>query len=477
MCLHISVRGLSSSIFCVWNRKYYCVIVILWGYPTNIWSDQHSGTCSHVESLYYYFLLYWPVFLSLFVISIVNFISAPPGISRLPLQPHPDFSNLHQLCRSPDTLGQRDLLVWGLCCEWSSLWFRAAALERVNASLVQTRAEEMQRRCLRSQRSYISIAVWPCKGNGLFLVAAQSRRGGLSSAPGFLSLLHWRPACSLGLRWSSSRLWKQTVCVCFLRMEPWLCVAEHTAALDQPAQQSQLLIMVEVVPVKWLHFNVAGRDLEGILVRIAAFELRLNIRARLEPYGTGTVWKEAQSKAQRTAALCGSHAGYTAHTNSMAAAGIGWGGIRLLSREGKHQIPCSYRQCLKCKWAVSAGSSVVDPLLRWRKPSIFLRDGWATSVLAESTLRALTTRICWGGFATKCPSLPPRTNHFSFSHTKRRAGLWGTVVTVGSGVSTRTTKPRKRNKHFFLHILCFISPLIFSYSVIHSFIFINITGD
>lgn len=42
---------------------------------------------------------------------------------------------------------------------------------------------------------------------------------------------------------------------------------------------------------------------------------------------------------------------------------ISSGGIRLLSREGKHQIPCSYRQCLKCKWAVSARSSVVDLLL------------------------------------------------------------------------------------------------------------------
>lgn len=50
---------------------------------------------------------------------------------------------------------------------------------------------------------------------------------------------------------------------------------------------------------------------------------------------------------------------------------------------------------------------------------------------------------------------------------KAGGGLWGTGVAVGCGVSTRTTKPHKRTKHFFLHILYFISPLIFIYSFIH----------
>lgn len=52
---------------------------------------------------------------------------------------------------------------------------------------------------------------------------------------------------------------------------------------------------------------------EGIFISIVAFELRLDIRARFEPYASGAVWKEAESKAERTAALCGSHAVYTAH--------------------------------------------------------------------------------------------------------------------------------------------------------------------
>lgn len=51
-------------------------------------------------------------------------------------------------------------------------------------------------------------------------------------------------------------------------------------------------------------------------VKASSFELRLNIRALWVPYGTGTVWKRSQSKAQRIAALCGSQAGCTAHTQT-----------------------------------------------------------------------------------------------------------------------------------------------------------------
>lgn len=52
---------------------------------------------------------------------------------------------------------------------------------------------------------------------------------------------------------------------------------------------------------------------EGIFVSIVAFELSWDIRARFEPCASGAVWKEAEAKAERTAALCGSHAVYTAH--------------------------------------------------------------------------------------------------------------------------------------------------------------------
>lgn len=50
---------------------------------------------------------------------------------------------------------------------------------------------------------------------------------------------------------------------------------------------------------------------EGIFISIVAFELRVNIRARFEPYAAAAVWKEAQSKAERTAAaLCASRAAH-----------------------------------------------------------------------------------------------------------------------------------------------------------------------
>lgn len=86
------------------------------------------------------------MFLSLFI-SIVNFISAPPGISCSPLLPHPDFSNLHQLCRSPDTLSVSGIYSCGASAANEAVRGSGQPrLERVNASLVQTRAEEMQRR-------------------------------------------------------------------------------------------------------------------------------------------------------------------------------------------------------------------------------------------------------------------------------------------------------------------------------------------
>lgn len=139
-------------------------------------------------------------------------------------------------------------------------------------------------------------------------------------SPGFLPLLHCEPGCSLGLRWSTSRLWKQTKYVCFLHMETWLRVAEHTATVGRPApacaSAKHVKLCCESDIVKWLcvHTELLYRAYEGVSISIPAFELRLNIQALWVPYGTGTVWKKTQSKAQRIAVLCGSHAGCTAYT-------------------------------------------------------------------------------------------------------------------------------------------------------------------
>lgn len=139
-------------------------------------------------------------------------------------------------------------------------------------------------------------------------------------SPGFLPLLHCRPGCSLGLRWSTSRLWKQTKHVCFLHMETWLRVAEHTATAGWPAPacatRKHVKLHAEVDTDKRLLFP-HREDYKGVSISIRAFELRLNIQALRVPYGTGTVWKQTQSKAQRIAALCGSHAGCTAYTQTV----------------------------------------------------------------------------------------------------------------------------------------------------------------
>lgn len=130
-------------------------------------------------------------------------------------------------------------------------------------------------------------------------------------------------ACSLGLRWSTSRLWKQTKRVCFLHMETWLRVAERTASVGRPAPASasakHIKLCCELDIVKWLcfHIELLYTDYKGVSISIPAFELRLNIQALWVPYGTGTVWKQTQSKAQRIATLCGSHAGRTAYTQTV----------------------------------------------------------------------------------------------------------------------------------------------------------------
>lgn len=132
-----------------------------------------------------------------------------------------------------------------------------------------------------------------------------------------------RPGCSLGLRWSTSRLWKQTKRICFLHMETWLCVAERAASVGRPApacaSTKHVKLCCELDIVKWLglHIELLYTYYKGVSISIPAFELRVNIQALWVPYGTGTVWKQTQSKAQRIAALCGSHAGRTAYTQTV----------------------------------------------------------------------------------------------------------------------------------------------------------------
>lgn len=68
----------------------------------------------------------------------------------------------------------------------------------------------------------------------------------------FLPLLHCRPGRSLGLRWSTSRLWKQTKHVCFL--QTCFCVAEFTAGVGQPAPAYASTSKLNDVG-KWTLFN------------------------------------------------------------------------------------------------------------------------------------------------------------------------------------------------------------------------------
>lgn len=103
-------------------------------------------------------------------------------------------------------------------------------------------------------------------------------------------------------------------------METWLHVAEHAATAGRPAPACAAIMHVklraEVDTDKQLFFP-HREDYKGVSISIRAFELRLNIQALRVPYGTGTVWKQTQSKAQRIAALCGSHAGCTAYTQTV----------------------------------------------------------------------------------------------------------------------------------------------------------------
>lgn len=112
--------------------------------------------------------------------------------------------------------------------------------------------------------------------------------------------------------------------------------------------------------------RVPCRYYKGISTSIPAFELRLDIQALwvqcrmvLAQYGSKLSQRHRGKQRFVVAVLA------VLHTHRQYGCWrISKGGIRLLSREGKHQIPCSYRQCLKCKWAVSARFSVVDPLVR-----------------------------------------------------------------------------------------------------------------
>lgn len=182
----------------------------------------------------------------------------------------------------------------------------------------------MQRQAVSKQPNvthfYCSLTLWgkpALPGGRLGLV----RR--FVPSPGFLPLLQCRPSCSLGLRWSTSRLWKQTKHVCLLHMETWLCVAEHTTTVGRPAptcaSTKHVKLCCELKIVKWLcfHIELLDTDYRGVSISIPAFELRLNIQALWVPYGTGTVWKQTQSKAQRIATLCSSHAGCTAYTQTV----------------------------------------------------------------------------------------------------------------------------------------------------------------
>lgn len=138
----------------------------------------------------------------------------------------------------------------------------------------------------------------------------------------------------------------ETNSVCLLSSLGAVAACRSAHGLAPSAQLSRLLIVLEVVFVRplssslscFLHMLKGSSSASWLLIYGGI------LGAPSEPRGAGSVREEAESKARRTAALCGSHAGDTARTNSMAA-----GGIRLLSREGKHQIPCSYRRCLKCK--------------------------------------------------------------------------------------------------------------------------------
>ena len=199
------------------------------------------------------------------------------------------------------------------------------------------------------------------------------------------------PGCSRGLRWSTSRLWKQTghVCSHHIRTRSMLLNTRLQKA-DRLLRGHQQSMWSSAVNWTWskdcsFHTGLLRTVYKGVFTSIWAFELRLNI-----PGSAGAVWHWHSMEANW---VKGTEDSFVVamlavlHTHRQNGCWrISWGGIRLLSREGKHQIPCSYRQCLKCKWAVSARSSVVDPLLCRKKTAIFLWDCWTTFVPAISAL-------------------------------------------------------------------------------------------
>jgi len=138
------------------------------------------------------------------------------------------------------SLGQRDLLLSGLCWGWhicvsDCFSFQSEQSDTVPHTLISGTAIANIIGGNAEADSVIEAKRhrFPLQPDLVRETSSSWCRLGAPLCPGFLPRL--QAGCLLGLRWSTGRLWKQTKHVCVLHMVMWLCVAKHTATPGRPA--------------------------------------------------------------------------------------------------------------------------------------------------------------------------------------------------------------------------------------------------